>query len=238
MLGHLKYHVTKRLTAPFRNAFDTQVDHCLRQDAKNIERSLQRKALEETTAFVEQHLRQVKSCPDRMALLSHALRLAPAHGLILEFGVYKGASLNALASRVPGPVYGFDSFEGLPEAWFGKFEQGYWRVGRLPRVRKNAALITGWFKDTLPAFLAQHPGPCALVHVDCDLYSSTDTVLRGLADRLVSGTVLVFDEFFNYPGWTQDGEYRAFMEFTAARGCAFEYLGYCHRSEQVAVRLL
>ena len=38
-------------------------------------------------------------------------------GLTLECGVYFGRSLRLIAARTPGPVHGFDSFEGLPEAW-------------------------------------------------------------------------------------------------------------------------
>jgi hypothetical protein len=62
-------------------------------------------------------------------------------------------------------------------------------------------------------------------------------VLDILADRIVAGTVIQFDEYFNYPGW-QDGEFKAWSEFVAARHVKFEYLGYCDRNEQVAVRIL
>lgn len=58
-------------------------------------------------------------------------------GLWLEFGVAEGKSLAAIARRVSrlrtegdtrvsgGVVYGFDSFEGLPEAWKPGFDQGH-----------------------------------------------------------------------------------------------------------------
>jgi hypothetical protein len=48
--------------------------------------------------------------------------------------------------------------------------------------------------------------------------------------------VLVFDEFFNYPGWRQH-EYRAWTEFIARTGRSFEYLAYTGNNEQVVVRL-
>ncbi len=78
-------------------------------------------------------------------------------------------------------------------------------------------LSPGLFEDTLPAFLADNDEPIAFVHVDCDLYSSTKTVLDLTADRLAPEAVLVFDEFFNYPGWQQH-EYRAWTEFIARDG--------------------
>jgi hypothetical protein len=74
------------------------------------------------------------------------------------------------------------------------------------------------------------------VHVDCDLYSSTQTVFRHLKDRIVPGTVIAFDEFFNYPGW-QDGEAKAFREFIESSGRRFEYLGYVATSQQLAVKI-
>jgi hypothetical protein len=48
--------------------------------------------------------------------------------------------------------------------------------------------------------------------------------------------VLVFDEFFNYPGWRQ-GEYKAFMEFVYAHDVEYKYLGYYEKHEQVAVKI-
>ena len=75
------------------------------------------------------------------------------------------------------------------------------------------------------------------MHMDADLYSSTKTVFDILGDRVVPGTVIVFDEFFNYPGW-REGEYKAFQEFVATRRLEFTYIGYCRYDEQVAVKIL
>jgi hypothetical protein len=58
-----------------------------------------------------------------------------------------------------------------------------------------------------------------------------------MGPRLVAGTVLVFDEFFNYPGWLE-GEYKAFNEFIAAAGLKFEYLGYTNLGTQLALQVL
>ena len=48
--------------------------------------------------------------------------------------------------------------------------------------------------------------------------------------------MLVFDEFFNYPGWQQH-EFRAWTEFVEETGRTFEYLAYTGNNEQVVVRL-
>jgi hypothetical protein len=64
----------------------------------------------------------------------------------------------------------------------------------------------------------------SFVNIDCDLYSSTRTVLRALSNRIVEGTTLYFDEMIGYKGWEQH-EYRAFNEFVAENGRSFRYLG-------------
>ena len=61
--------------------------------------------------------------------------------------------------------------------------------------------------------------------MDCDLYSSTMTVLNGLKDRLQIGTVISFDEYLNYPGW-REHEYKAWQEFVAANNIEYDYIAF------------
>jgi Macrocin-O-methyltransferase (TylF) len=123
-------------------------------------------------------------------------------------------------------IHGFDSFEGLPEDWFGKFRKGRFDTGgKLPKVRSNVKLHKGWFDETLPKFVAENDGPVAFLHVDCDLYSSTKTIFQYLGDRIVAGTIILFDEYFNYPGWQQH-EHKAFQELVQERGLRYRWLAY------------
>lgn len=159
-------------------------------------------------------------------------------GLLLEFGVFTGNSINFISEYHPTRlVYGFDSFTGLPENWTIDPKGKYSLCGELPAVRSNVRLIKGWFDETLPSFVREHEETCSFIHIDCDLYSSAKTVLDQLREKIVPGTVIVFDEYFNYPGWQQH-EYRAFMEFTEMYQIKFEYIGYCKNGPQVAVRIL
>jgi hypothetical protein len=48
--------------------------------------------------------------------------------------------------------------------------------------------------------------------------------------------VIVFDEYFNYPGWQLD-EFRAWQEFVAKNAIKYEYIGYVSRHQKVAVRV-
>jgi hypothetical protein len=223
--------------AMLRTAVSRVADYVLDADAKNLHRAMRRNALAETLAFVEEQMPRTKSFGDKFSLLRAALDCASAQaGLYCEFGVYSGSTINFIASRIPKTIYGFDSFEGLPEDWQPGVEKGTFQMKKLPRVRKNVKLLKGWFNKSVPAFALEHRENCSFLHIDCDLYSSTKTVFDVLGDRIVKGTVLVFDEFFNYPGW-REGEFRAFQEFVSARSLQFEYLGYVMRDEQVAVRI-
>jgi len=163
--------------------------------------------------------------------LAFALKEPLIEGMLLEFGVFSGKTINMMAAAHPHQqVHGFDTFTGLPEDWRPGFPKGtvrslhdcyliapQWQkfstAGKLPQVLDNVALHVGLFEDTLVPFLDEHAGTVALVHLDADLYSATRYVLRtlALASRLVDGTVLVFDELINYKGWRQ-GEFKALAE--------------------------
>lgn len=168
--------------------------------------------------------------------LDHAVAARAIDGLVLEFGVASGATVNHIAAAIPGAVYGFDVFTGLPEDWRAGYPAGAFRRTDLPPVRDNVALIVGLFEQTLPGFVDSHPGPVSLLHVDCDLYSSTKTIFRYLGHRIVKGTVILFDEYLNYPGWQQH-EFKAFQEYIAWSGQSYEYISLVGVHQQVGVRI-
>lgn len=159
-----------------------------------------------------------------LELFEPAIRACRAGGLYMEFGVACGASLRKIRQLLPVniPLYGFDSFLGLPEPWR---EFGVGTFATAHRIAlANTALIEGWFDVTLPGFIATHPGHVSFMHIDCDLYSSTRTVLEAFAERIVPGTVILFDELFGYDGW-EDHEYKAWSEFVAGHDVQFEAIG-------------
>ncbi len=185
----------------------------------------------ESARFYEEFMLTAAAFETELMLLAHALGMAPATGSILEFGVASGRTIRHLAGLTERAIDGFDSFEGLPETWRTGFAQGAFSQA-VPEVPSHVSLHKGWFSDTLPPFLARTPDPVALLHIDCDLYSSTAFVLDALEDRITAGTVIVFDEYFNYPGWKQH-EHRAFQEFTAATGRTFRFDSFVPGHQQV-----
>jgi Methyltransferase domain len=200
-------------------------------------RERSRRALERSLDYIERAMPDALGFDTRRELIVFSLSAVKLEGHYLEFGVFTGGTVRLIARRIGSRiVHGFDSFEGLPEAWSGfNLGKGAFDLrGRLPRVPKNVRLYRGWFEDSLPAWLSANPGPVAFVHVDCDLYSGARTVLSLLADRIVPGTVIVFDEYFNFPNWEQH-EYKAFQEFAAEHSVTYRYLAFAR--QQVAVRI-
>ncbi len=204
-------------------------------DGANLDAVAPLAAAIDSAIFVSQNMAGAAKFVSGGDLLDEAMRRRLIDGLILEFGVFSGRTINRLAAQADQTIFGFDSFEGLPEDWRPDVGKGSFRAG-LPPVASNVELVVGWFDATLPSFLEAHEGPASLIHIDCDLYSSTRTVFTACRDRIVPGTILVFDEFFNYVGW-RNHEYRAFVELIEETGLAFDYFGYVPSHQQVALQI-
>ena len=73
---------------------------------------------------------------NRISHLQEACKHAQLDGYVLEFGVHKAETIQVIAECFPeDQVYGFDSFEGLPEDWnishnekFNKHKKGYFAI--------------------------------------------------------------------------------------------------------------
>lgn len=156
-------------------------------------------------------------------------------GLWMEFGVYRGRSLQHFAELKPNEqFYGFDCFEGLPEKWDDQNAKGAFNLnGEIPMGaifgehqseydpsptrntkpwNSNIKLIKGYFDNSLPPFLETHQGEVDFIHLDADLYSSTKTVLTLLTPRITKDTMIMFDEINDYPDYRKH-EIKAFAEF-------------------------
>lgn len=157
----------------------------------------------------------------------------------VEFGVAGGNLLNFFAAQTARRFYGFDCFEGLPETWMDGVGKGSFKQVQLPKVRENVELVTGFFEESLPKFIeeyAQEIENIGFIHIDCDLYSSTKTIFEYLGKYIKSGTIIAFDEYFNYPGWQQD-EFKAFQEWGAQNNISYEYLAFVENNTQVCIRI-
>lgn len=195
--------------------------------------------------FVAKYFRGAKALKSDAEALRYGSDHVTLEGMYLEMGVCTGRTINFIAALNPSKiVYGFDSFKGLPEAWerddmkIPKGSFGFKEENIIPPVLNNVRLIKGMFNETLPEFKKKilKDSPIAFLHVDCDLYSSTNQVFSILADHIIPGTIVVFDELYNYPN-SENHEFRAFQEFLNKTGRTARYLAYNELSEQAVVKI-
>jgi len=137
-------------------------------------------------------------CSNQSEVREIAMERMMAEGLILEFGVLKGSSINFFARNMRDrTIHGFDSFEG-----FGEVPSGVWKKystrnksyfkNEPPEVEKNVILHKGYFHYTLPEFIKNHTEDISLLHIDCDIYSSTREIFQNLGAQIVPGTIIIF----------------------------------------------
>ena len=141
------------------------------------------------------------------------MRGAPVQGCLVEFGVYQGKGL-VWISRLSRkympedpPIFGFDSFEGMPptkselasalaQDWVrGTFGDTSLEAvqRRLQQEGSKAKLLKGIFAELLP--LSEYGiDKVRFAHVDADIYEGYRDALRLLTPHLQIGSVLLFDE--------------------------------------------
>lgn len=157
-------------------------------------------------------------------------------GDYLEFGVFVGTSLGCMDRALKAHdmtevrMFGFDSFEGLPDEartddeglwgepgrWSSDLDNTTANLRRQGVDLSRTILVPGWFEDTLTPDLRrrhkiEHAG---VLMIDCDLYTSAKRALDFCAP-LIHGEAIVFLDDWEDVGDRDLGEKRAFREFLA-----------------------
>lgn len=165
-----------------------------------------------------------------------ALSVNGISGDYVEFGSMGGGSFvrahEVLASVPTGRhLWAFDSFVGLPDTEEpldahpsfppsvdpNGLDAFVARCDAHGIPRDDYTTVPGFYEETLPAIGADgDPGDVALAYIDCNLYSSTVTVLDFLAPRLKHGMILAFDDYFCWSAEEVSGERIALDEFLRA----------------------
>ncbi len=180
----------------------------------------------------------------------HALRLIYFYDLmrkienvegdIVECGVGYGRSLFAFSLfskifNIDRHLYGFDSFQGLPEpspedapeklnikkGHYSTYKEGvirYLIYSGIDRdfINKGITLNEGYFSNTLDKYNGEG---IALLHLDVDLYSSYKETLNFFYSKVVKRGIIAFDE------------YQAVDKFPGARKAIDEFL--FHKKEKL-----
>lgn len=152
-----------------------------------------------------------------------------------EFGVWEGASL-ALWTRLnqhpDSQFFGFDTFKGLPEDW-GRIPKGTFSVlGARPQLADpRVQLVVGLFQQSLYPFLSSYRRQGRLIiHIDCDLYTSTLYCLAAMDRLLEPGDILIFDDFYSL-----DHEFDAYLDYSRSFYRRFTPLASSPHCTQVAM---
>ncbi len=155
------------------------------------------------------------------------LKIEQNNTLFLEFGVYKGDSINYISRFTGGNVHGFDCFLGLPEFWRPNHPKGEFDLsGNLPEVNSNVILIKGYFNDTLEEFLKKENKLISFCHIDSDLYSSAKYVLNTIYPFLTPDAIIVFDELVNFDYFNgPNSELKALNEFILEKNLKYKWIG-------------
>jgi len=156
-------------------------------------------------------------------------------GDYLEFGVFYGSSIVCIHECLQElgirnvRMFGFDSFEGLPEgaeeedegAWHsGQFNANYEFAKEYIKKKTNNSssikLIKGWYDDTLTEETKRKHNlqKASIIMVDCDMYSSSKTALDFCSDLIQDVAIIFFDDWGSMNLAERGlGERKAFEEF-------------------------
>ena len=156
--------------------------------------------------------------------LSLAKSVESINGCIVECGVWRGG-MSAGIAKILGQnrtYYLFDSFEGLPPAkeidgsaaiaWQKDTKSEiYFDNCSAPIEFATTAMnqsgvsrfhsVKGWFNQTLPKY--NFSEPIALLRLDGDWYDSTLDCLNYLYKHVVSGGIVVIDDYYTWDGCTR-----------------------------------
>ncbi len=198
---------------------------------------------DELAAVVRRVRRHTQTSAARIGSLCDSVEYVVRHrieGALVECGVWRGGSMMAAAltllrlGETTRDLYLFDTYTGMPKPGavdvpspYGNYSQ-HWRRERRSRwlavpleaVRERMEstgypperihLVPGMVEETVPA---QAPEQIALLRLDTDWYASTRHELEHLYPRLVSGGVLILDDY----GWWK-GAREAVDEFLDRTG--------------------
>lgn len=164
-----------------------------------------------------------------------ALAINKITGDYAEFGSYGGQTLRLAhkameqsPTNMARHIWAFDSFDVLPdpehprdERWSHEgppmgqhgVEQFHEAVARFDVPREAYTTVEGYYDQSLPAIGDGEPRDIALAYVDCNMYSSTVSVMEFLAPRLKHGMIVAFDDYYNYSPDHLSGERAALHEF-------------------------
>lgn len=169
-------------------------------------------------------------------------------GDVLELGVFKGNSLiqfatfrELLENEKSRKIIGFDMFGEFPPSfalesdkqfvskWNESFKGDFLTQEDLISSLKqknihNVELVKGNILSTLPDYIARCPQMrISLLHIDTDVYEPSKLALELLYERVVSGGLIVIDDY-----GTVEGATKAVDEFLEGKDIRLQKFSFSH----------
>ena len=196
-----------------------------------------RRALDETVEYITSDMSEALIRKDAFEVLTFASKRGHPRRVVPRVRGALGRHDQPHRATLPRQtVHGFDSFEGLPAPWSGyTLDAGAFSGEGTPdgrRQRRTARRMVRRHVAGLSRIARRRRRlrPHRLRHLQL---GKDDP--RQLAPRVRPGTIIVFNEYFNYPNWKQH-EFRAFQEFCTANRVEYRYL--CWAMYEVAVEIM
>ena len=130
-------------------------------------------------------------------------------------------------------IFAFDSFEGLPNFTGERDYNPNWQAGlysgseadiiatvKAGGTKAKITTIRGFYEESLTnnLYITMAKNPPSIVNIDVDFYSSAITVLNWLYPLLQNGTLIYFDDVYDYLGDPRKGELAAIKHFSERKG--------------------
>jgi hypothetical protein len=192
------------------------------------------------------------SDPSRLAkLIAHYelyKKIINLPGHVVECGVFKGTSFirwctfrEILEVQNSRKIIGFDIFGNFPSSenfskadlafvkFFNENEGVGFNINVLDEILRykkfiNYELVKGDIIKTIPEYIENHQElRISLLHIDVDVYDPTISALGNLYDRVVSGGVIIFDDYNKVAGETN-----AVDEFLHSKKIQLRKISFSH----------
>ena len=148
-------------------------------------------------------------------------------GDIVECGLFKGNSFfrfahfrDLLESKNSRKIIGFDIFGVFPRTEYeddkkylddfisgaGESSITLLEIEKIMKYKdlKNYEFVKGDINITIPKYCKENTHQkISLLHIDTDVYEPAVTILENMYERVVSGGVIIFDDYGTFPGETK-----------------------------------
>ena len=212
----------------------------------------QKKFLWENNFYLSCDITRISKILAQYELFKKVLNLP---GAIVECGVFKGVSLSRFTvfrelygNPFSKQIVAFDTFDKFPSPKYGPDKKRRQRaatksageecisVEQMMKVLKNkqcdrmVELVAGDICETVPQYVEDHPElKISLLNLDVDIYEPSVVILEHLYPRIVSGGILILDDYGFYPGET-----KAVDEYFHEKGIKIQKFPFCMTPSYVA----